>query len=139
MHTSVQNLINIQNEIKSNHALEVAELDVSQFGNVRKVLFELSEKLGGAKIIIANAGVSEKSFPGEGTFNLDRRIIEINFLGAIATIDLRRAIVEESGLSSWAACRLQPQVVEADRERALVVDQDARTYRVGGGAAEPAR
>ena len=93
----IELLRDLQNEINSNHALEVAELDVSQFGNVRKVLFELSEKLGGAKIIIANAGVSEKSFPGEGTFNLDRRIIEINFLGAIATIDAAAEIMKEQG------------------------------------------
>ena len=80
-------LKNLQNEISKNHAVEIAELDVSKFEAVREVLFKLSDKLGGAKIIIANAGVGERSLPGEGTFNLDRKVIEINLLGAMATID----------------------------------------------------
>ena len=41
---------------------------MSQYDDVKKVLLKLAEKLGGVKIIIANAGVGERSLPGEGTF-----------------------------------------------------------------------
>ena len=90
-------LENLQKEISQNHAVEIAELDVSQFEAVRHVLFNLTEKLGGAKIIIANAGVGERSLPGEGTFNLDRKVIEINLLGAMATIDVGVEILKKQG------------------------------------------
>ena len=39
------------------------------------------------EIIIANAGISSKSFPGQGTFELDKEVIKTNLLGSIATID----------------------------------------------------
>ena len=87
----------LKNEIGVNHTVEIAELDVSQYENVREVLLKLSEKLGGAQIIIANAGVGERSLPGEGTFNLDLKIIEIHLLGAIATIDAGAEILKKQG------------------------------------------
>jgi len=90
-------LVNLQHELSRNHAVEIAELDVSQFDAVREVLVKLAEKLGGAKIIIANAGVGERSLPGEGTFYLDRRVIEINLLGAMATIDAGAEILKKHG------------------------------------------
>ena len=49
-------LENLQYELNDNYAVEIAELDVSQYDAVKEVLFKLAEKLGGAKIIIANAG-----------------------------------------------------------------------------------
>ena len=90
-------LEDLQHELSSNHAVEIAELDVSQYDAVKEVLFKLAEKLGGAKIIIANAGVGERSLPGEGTFYLDRRVIEINLLGAMATIDAGAEILKKQG------------------------------------------
>ena len=90
-------LKNLQNEISKNHAVEIAELDVSKFEAVREVLFKLAKKLGGAKIIIANAGICERSFPGEGTFDLDRKVIETNLFGAMATIDTGAEILKKNG------------------------------------------
>ena len=37
------------------------------------------------------------SHPGEGTFYLDRNVIEINLLGAIATIDAGTDILKKEG------------------------------------------
>ena len=90
-------LDNLRQELSHNHAVEIAELDVSQFEAVREVLLKLAERLGEVKIIIANAGVVEKSLPGEGTFFLERRVIEINLLGAMATIDAGAEILKKQG------------------------------------------
>jgi len=90
-------LENLQHELIHKNPVEIAKLDVSQYDSVKEVLFKLTEKLGGAKIIIANAGVGERSLPGEGTFYLDRRVIEINLLGAIATIDTGAEILKNHG------------------------------------------
>ena len=54
-------LKNLQDEISENNAVEIAELDVSKFEDVREVLFKLAEKLGGAKIIII-VGRREKDY-----------------------------------------------------------------------------
>ena len=35
----------------------------------------LSKKINDVKIVIANAGISEKSFPGEGTFENDKKVL----------------------------------------------------------------
>jgi len=90
-------LKNLQQELSRNHTVEIAELDVSHYNTVKEVLFKLAEKLGGTKIIIANAGVCEKSLPGERTFYLDRKVIEINLLGAMATIDAGAEILKKQG------------------------------------------
>ena len=90
-------LENLKNEISKNKVVEIAELDVSQFEAVREVLFKLAAKLGGTDIIIANAGVGERSFPGEGTFNVDCKVIQINLLGAMATIDAGAEILKKQG------------------------------------------
>ena len=90
-------LENLQHELIHKNPVEIAKLDVSQYDSVKEVLFKLAEKLGGAKIIIANAGVGERSLPGEGTFYLDRRVIEINLLGAMATIDAGAEILKNQG------------------------------------------
>jgi len=90
-------LENLQHELSRNHAVEIAKLDVSQYDAVKEILFKLAEKLGGVNIIIANAGVGERSLPGEGTFHLDRRVIEINLLGAMATIDAGAEFLKKQG------------------------------------------
>ena len=93
----IELLENLQNEISKNQAVEIAELDVSQLEAVREVLLKLEEKLGEVKIIIANAGVAERSHPGEGTLHIDRNLIEINLLGAMATIDTGAEILKRQG------------------------------------------
>ena len=90
-------LESLQQEIGKNHAIEVAQLDVLDYQNVKEVFFKLAEKLGGAKIIIANAGICEKSLPGECKFDLERKVIEINLLGAMATIDAGVEIQKKHG------------------------------------------
>ena len=90
-------LENLKQEIGQNHAIEVAKLDVLDYKNVKEVFFKFAEKLGGAKIIIANAGICEKSLPGECKFDLERKVIEINLLGAMATIDAGVEIQKKHG------------------------------------------
>ncbi len=104
-------LVKLQDELSGNNSVEIAALDVGKYDDVREVLFNLAEKLGSTKIVIANAGIGERSLPGEGTFHLDRRIIEINLLGAMATIDAGAEIMKKQrggqivGISSVAGFR----------------------------------
>ena len=90
-------LESLQQELGQNHAIEIAELDVLDYKAVKEVFLKLAEKLGRVKIIIANAGICENSLPGECKFDVDRKVIEINLLGAMATIDAGVEILKKHG------------------------------------------
>ena len=87
----------MRDELSRETKIVIAKLDVVEFKRVQEVLSRMAEELGGVKIVIANAGVAERSHPGEGTFYLDRNVIEINLLGAIATIDAGTDILKKEG------------------------------------------
>ncbi len=50
-------LVKLQDELSGNNSVEIAALDVGKYDDVREVLFNLAEKLGSTKIVIANAGI----------------------------------------------------------------------------------
>ena len=70
---------------------------MSKPNSVTEVFYNFDKELGNVKIIIANAGISEKSYPGEGTFDLHKKVIDINLLGAMATIDIGVEILKKNG------------------------------------------
>ena len=81
-------LESLRNELPSETPVAIARVDLSRSDDIHKVFINLAKELGNVKIVIANAGVSEKSFPGDGTFYLGKKVIDINLLGAMATIDV---------------------------------------------------
>ena len=87
----------LKEELSSENKVAVAHLDVAELESVPEVLNKLTDELGGVSIIIANAGIGGRSYPGEGTFHQDRKIIEINVLGAMATIDAGADILKKKG------------------------------------------
>ena len=90
-------LESLRDELCGGTKVAIAKLDVAEFESVPEVLHKLADQLDGVQVVIANAGVGEKSYPGEGTFHLDRKVIEINVLGAIATIDAGAEILKKEG------------------------------------------
>ncbi|MBC8257752.1 MAG: SDR family NAD(P)-dependent oxidoreductase [SAR324 cluster bacterium] len=87
----------LKQELSGGEAVAIAKLDVAELESVPEVLQKLKEELGGVNIVIANAGIGERSFPGEGSFEVDRRIIGINVLGAMATIDAAAELLKKEG------------------------------------------
>ena len=87
----------LRDELSSENPVAIARIDVAELERVPDVLDKLADELGEVKIVIANAGVGERSYPGEGTFHLDRKVIEINLLGAMATIDAGAEILKKQG------------------------------------------
>ncbi|PKL38358.1 MAG: short chain dehydrogenase [Spirochaetae bacterium HGW-Spirochaetae-1] len=67
--------------------VEVRKLDVTDYTAVPRVMNELAEVLGGLDIIYANAGIDEVGKVGTGIFEKHRKNIEVNLLGAIATVE----------------------------------------------------
>jgi len=96
-------LESLRDELGGETQVAIAKLDVADLERVPEVLHKLADQLGGVQIVIANAGVGERSYPGEGTFHLDSKVIEINVLGAMATIDAGTEILKKRG--RWSNCR----------------------------------
>ena len=90
-------LKSLRDELGRESQVAIAKLDVADLERVPEVLHKIADQLGGVQIVIANAGVGERSYPGEGTFHLDSKVIEINVLGAMATIDAGTEILKKEG------------------------------------------
>ena len=104
-------LESLKDELSEYTSVSIARLDLSELNSIRDVFYNLEKNLDNIKIVIANAGVAEKSFPGEDTFDIDKKIININLLGAIATIDVGVEVLKKNnggqivGISSVAGFR----------------------------------
>ena len=85
----------LKEELSSENKVAIARLDVAELESVPEVLNRLADELGRVSIIIANAGIGGRSYPGGDTFYQDRKIIEINVLGAMATIDAGAKILKK--------------------------------------------
>jgi short-subunit dehydrogenase len=68
-------------------AVEIRPLDVSDYDAVFAVVRDLVGALGGLDIVFANAGVGLNDAIGKGQFERSRRNIEVNLIGAMATVD----------------------------------------------------
>lgn len=96
-------------------ALLVRPLDVRDYDDVYKAVDEMAEKLGGLDIVFANAGVGLGERVGRGDFEKVRRTIEVNLIGAMATVDaaaahfLKQGKGHIVGTSSVAAFRGMPR------------------------------
>jgi len=67
----------------------VAQLDVSDVSQVRKVFHDAIDRIGGVHVVIANAGTASGAFIGHGSENFETQseIVRVNLIGAMATID----------------------------------------------------
>ena len=54
----------IRDELSSENPVAIARIDVAELERVPDVLDKLADELGEVKIVIANAGVGERSYPG---------------------------------------------------------------------------
>lgn len=95
-----------------NLQVELASLDVTLEETVPPTLQDLFRRLGGADIVIANAGVNDITRVGQGDLAKEARMIRTNVIGAMATVDaavehfLARGSGQIVGISSLAS--LQP-------------------------------
>jgi short-subunit dehydrogenase len=96
-------------------AVVVRGLDVTNYDDVYRAVDEVAAALGGLDIVFANAGVGLGERVGRGDFEKARRTIEVNLIGAIATVDaaaahfLKKGKGHIVGTSSVAAFRGMPR------------------------------
>jgi len=108
----------VQKDIMAAHnppAVVIRPLDVTDYDNVFKAVNEMADELGGLDIVFANAGIGLGERVGRGDFEKARRTIEVNLIGAIATVDAAAAYFIDKGkghivgTSSVAAFRGMPK------------------------------
>ena len=95
--------------------VEVRFLDVTDYNSVYTIVNDVAEKLKGLDIVFANAGIALGEKVGRNQFDKTRKTIEVNVLGAMATVDaavsyfLKRGSGHIVGTSSVAAFRGFPR------------------------------
>lgn len=112
---NIDKLTQIKNKI--NHLfpaiqVEVLELDVMRYDNVFRVMKDLDDRLkNSVEIVVANSGIAGSRVVGSGGFDENRKLIETNLIGAIATIEAGVSILKKrkkgmvAGISSVAGFR----------------------------------
>ncbi len=96
-------------------AVAVRSLDVTDYDDVFKAVNEMARELGGLDIVFANAGIGLGERVGRGDFEKIRRTVQVNLMGAMATVDAAAAYFLEKGkghivgTSSVAAFRGMPR------------------------------
>lgn len=58
-------------------------LDVAELSNVKAEVQKVIQKFGRIDILINNAGVAQRSFAGDTPIEVERKIMEVNYFGAI--------------------------------------------------------
>lgn len=72
-------------------------LDVANLDTVMPALEITAQKLGGVDVVIANAGISGVNKTGAGDFQKDQRVIQVNLLGGMATVDAAARLFRQQG------------------------------------------
>jgi short-subunit dehydrogenase len=108
----------IRKEIVSAHnppVVAIRALDVTDYDDVFEAVDDMAEELGGLDIVFANAGIGLGERVGRGDFKKVRRTVEVNLIGAMATVDAAAAYFLKKGrghivgTSSVAAFRGMPR------------------------------
>jgi short-subunit dehydrogenase len=77
--------------------VEVRALDVADTAAVQRVIPELATALGSLDLIVANAGIGHAKRVGTGHLATDVDIIQVNLIGAMATVDTAIPIMRRQG------------------------------------------
>ncbi|MDX3695993.1 SDR family NAD(P)-dependent oxidoreductase [Streptomyces europaeiscabiei] len=78
-------------------SVTVAALDVTEHEAVARTIDDAARQFGGLGMVIANAGVDVGGNIGEGHFEAHRAVVDVNLLGAMATIDAAVAHFRSKG------------------------------------------
>lgn len=81
----------------------VRSLDVAALDSIAPALHEIRDALGGLDTVIANAGITAVNRVGAGDFSKDEQVIQVNLLGAMATLDAAAALFRQQDSGRLAA------------------------------------
>lgn len=74
----------VKNNCNQNETIELLQLDLSNVEELVEKVQLVIQKMGQIDILINNAGISQRSIATETSMDVYRKIMEVNFFGAIA-------------------------------------------------------
>lgn len=77
-------LESVKNECKSSENVKVLPLDLENYENFNDIAKEAISWFGRIDILVNNGGISQRSFAKDTLVSIDKRIMEINYIGTIA-------------------------------------------------------
>ncbi len=77
-------LLRVRENCQNDDATMVLPLDVADFDAIPIAVEKIIEKFGNIDILINNAGISQRSLIKDTTFEVDRKIMSVNYLGTVA-------------------------------------------------------
>lgn len=92
-------LNNVKNECKNPEKVKVLPLDLEDYNNIHTKVDEAVSFFGRVDILVNNGGISQRSLVKETSINVDKRLMDINYLGTVALTKalLPHFIVSQNG------------------------------------------
>jgi len=84
----IDRLKHLQNDLAQyGSPVAIRSLDVANDQEILPVFESISDELGGIDIVIANAGITAVHRTGKDDFEINRNVVQINLISAMATVD----------------------------------------------------
>jgi short-subunit dehydrogenase len=74
----------VKDNCPSGAVIEIFPLDIADFDQVPRVAEQIIERFGMLDILINNAGISQRELAQDTQLDVDRKLMEVNFLGTVA-------------------------------------------------------
>lgn len=79
-----EELLRVKNACQNQSNIAILELDLMDFGGMRNKVENALTKFGPIDILINNAGLSQRSLILDTDFSVDKKLINVNYLGTVA-------------------------------------------------------
>ena len=79
-----EKLIAVKNACENDEMIKVLPLDLEDYSNLKSKADEAIKWFGRVDILVNNGGISQRSLASETSISVDKRIMDVNYLGTIA-------------------------------------------------------
>ncbi|NAS30095.1 SDR family oxidoreductase [Flavobacteriaceae bacterium R38] len=79
-----EELIRVKNSCDAPENIHILPLDLTDYGSMKPKVQQAIDFFNGIDILINNGGVSQRSLIIETDFEVDKKLIEVNYLGTVA-------------------------------------------------------
>ena len=80
----IEDLRLVQNACKNPSEVKIVVLDLEDYNNLQPKVDEAIALFGKVDILVNNGGISQRSFVKDTQISVDKRIMDINYLGTVA-------------------------------------------------------
>lgn len=80
---NVEKLNQLKKSLPNAEIHTVLSLDLTELSNLSTAVSSVIQQLGRVDVLVNNGGISQRSLVGETAIEVDRKIMEVNFFGAV--------------------------------------------------------